>query len=169
MKSIILSSIVIGAIAIMGTGCSLSDVGATKNSTVNSMNDASSYEINKTTFSEAQQQLGNTGLIFNKEDGKTKYVWTSRKTTLNFGSASDTTKSLVLTFDKNNILVAKTFGTTDDPDVAKMKADMLSQVNNGTLTTTDEAIKARDEALKSDDNVMNNLATELKTIGSFLR
>ena len=87
------------------------------------MNSSGKFEIGKTTISDVEQQLGTTFLVYDKEDGIKKYVYTANKTGMFiFGRKR---RTLVLYFDKNSILIKEELHTSVyyvDPDIVKFGA-----------------------------------------------
>jgi len=114
--------------------------GNSGNSKVESMDNADAYRIGSTTLESVQNEIGATVLIFEKQEGATKYVWQSETGSVSAiglpfvgGLSSETDRhTLALTFDKNNILIAKSFKTGDyqDPDVAKMHNKLMKNFMN---------------------------------------
>ena len=142
MKKIIIGSLVAIA-AMMFTGCSVASV-KSGNQAVADLSNTDKYVIGKTTLAEALQELGATAYIFEKDDGQVKYAWISDKNSIGLGvgafvpfvgdamTTEIETTTLVLTFDKQEILVKKLFetGTYQDPDVVKMQNKVMQQYTN---------------------------------------
>lgn len=144
MKKLLWSCLcIVGSIVLSGCGAMSYQAGHSK---IGNMTSADLFTIGKTTLDEVHNELGGTSFIFDKGDGVTKYVWQSESSSLGINptayipvvgaftgaSIQETSNrnTLALTFDKNNILVAKFFKSGDyqDPDISKMTAQMMNQV-----------------------------------------
>ena len=150
LRKISLIALVV-AVGLSVSGCSIKNTGAVGNSALTNMSDDSEFIVSKTTFKEAKQKLGGrVHHMFKKDDGNVKYVWTSRNTT--WPSGKDTVKTIALTFDKNNVLLSKKFGLSpyEDPDVTKLKSDMLKRVVNGEFKQESKEAFAESEEQRTD-------------------
>jgi len=133
-KTLIMATILVGMM-FLTTGCVSMQTGNSGNSKIADMDNAKAYTIGMTTLESVQEDIGATVLIFEKKDGATKYVWQSEEGSVSAigvpfvgGLSSKTDRhTLALTFDKDNILIAKSFKTGDyqDPDVAKMHNQLM--------------------------------------------
>jgi len=115
----IIYTIIITIIMALVTGCAT----ISGNPEVANMDNADKFEISKTTMKDVKAYLGECSLVFDKENGVKKYVYT--------GVVLETYsngRTLVLYFDKDKVLIKKELIIKHyyvDPDVQKMMDDLV--------------------------------------------
>lgn len=149
MKKILATAILSSTLLL--TGCGPVMEMQTQASTIDNVNDLTSFTVGKTNLEEVFEKLGGTPNVFNKKNNTTKYVWVSKKMTMEnninplsmvvpfMGTKMETKekqKLLILIFDEKDTLISKKLITKAgyiDPDMAKKQSMIM---NNFKMPTT---------------------------------